>query len=155
MAPPKTRSASSSNENSELEGKSNNEPTLSDILAEIRKLNVKQTSHDAELAELSVRFSELEATIKLNKDSSAAVKNDTLSDNESKVSEYIDKPKGSNNFPPRDPLIIPGLKSTWNPAKQIYLTYPILVLIGKIEAAGPLLIRKANIFNGCGSTGAN
>lgn len=121
MAPPKTHSASSSNENSELEGKSNNEPTLSDILAEIRKLNVKQTSHDAELAELSVRFSELEATIKLNKDSSAAVKNDTLSDNESKVSEYIDKPKGPNNFPPRDPLIIPGLKSTWNPVRGLFV----------------------------------
>ncbi|VDB94454.1 Bgt-50294 [Blumeria graminis f. sp. tritici] len=112
MAPPTTRSASSSDENSDLEERSINEPTLADILAEIRKLYVKQTSHDPELAELSVRFSEVYASVKLNKDSSVAVKNCELSDTEPKVSKFIDKPKGPTNFPRRDPLLIPGLKST-------------------------------------------
>ncbi|EPQ66884.1 hypothetical protein BGT96224_Ac31582 [Blumeria graminis f. sp. tritici 96224] len=121
MVPPTTRLVSSGSENSELGERSSNEPTLVDILSESRKLNVKQTSHDAELAKLSVRFSEIETTVKLNKNSSAALKNDALSDTKPKVSEYIDKPRGPTNFPRRDSLFIPRIKSTLNLVRGLFV----------------------------------
>ncbi|KAI1000481.1 hypothetical protein K3495_g7713 [Podosphaera aphanis] len=133
---PSTRS-SVPKEDPETSRDPNQELTISEILAEIRLIGSQQAKQSRELSALNDRIDNLEATV------NGSAKAEANTSNDSPCKELKDREKSTKwkfeqtDHPARDPFKIPGLHSTWNPARGLFVA----------PAKSPGLRGKTNLLN--------
>ena len=98
---------------------SGSEPSLTDIMAEIKKISALQKKQINDITSINVRIDKIDEVVeKLSNDIKILDNGDSK---ETKHYDFTDveelNPKTENDAM-RSPLTVPGLKSTWNPKKS-------------------------------------